>query len=460
MNSEFLQSEQGAAPQILTVAELNRQVARLLERSIPLVWVAGEISNLTRAASGHWYFSLKDREAQVRCVMFRGRNQLLDWDPREGDRIEARAVAGLYAARGEFQLTVETLRRAGAGALFEAFLRLKAKLDAEGLFDPARKRPLPAFPRTIGIITSPAAAALRDVVSTLSRRAPHVRIILYPAVVQGKEAPERLTEAVRIASQRALSLAETDLLLIVRGGGSIEDLWAFNDEGLARAICASPVPIVCGVGHETDFTIADFVADLRAPTPTAAAELATPDARLLASQLREFDSAVRLALSRRMQNAEQALDELQRRLRSPSQRLLEGRGKLIALAARLTRAEGSLLGREKRRLEFSLETLRRVRPDTKRKFDHLRSRSASLMQGMRLSTTRADARLELAHTRLALLNPLGLLDRGYAIVTDARGRVVQNAIQLAPQDRIAVRLAGGTAITDVVGIDLEQREAH
>jgi exodeoxyribonuclease VII large subunit len=460
MNSEFLQSEQGAAPQILTVAELNRQVARLLERSIPLVWVAGEISNLTRAASGHWYFSLKDREAQVRCVMFRGRNQLLDWDPREGDRIEARAVAGLYAARGEFQLTVETLRRAGAGALFEAFLRLKAKLDAEGLFDPARKRPLPAFPRTIGIITSPAAAALRDVVSTLSRRAPHVRIILYPAVVQGKEAPERLTEAVRIASQRALRLAETDLLLIVRGGGSIEDLWAFNDEGLARAICASPVPIVCGVGHETDFTIADFVADLRAPTPTAAAELATPDARLLATRLRQFDSAVRLALSRRMHNAEQALDELQRRLRSPSQRLLEGRSKLIALAAQLTRAEGSLLGREKSRLEFFLETLRRVRPDTQRKFDQLRSRSASLMQGMRLSTTRADARLELAHTRLALLNPLGLLDRGYAIVTDARGRVVQNAIQLAPQDRIAVRLAGGTAITDVVGIDLEQREAH
>jgi exodeoxyribonuclease VII large subunit len=339
-------------------------------------------------------------------------------------------------------------------------LRLKAKLDAEGLFDPARKRPLPAFPRTIGIITSPAAAALRDVVSTLARRAPHVRIILYPAPVQGKEAPERLTEAVRIASQRALRLAETDLLLIVRGGGSIEDLWAFNDEGLARAICASPVPIVCGVGHETDFTIADFVADLRAPTPTAAAELATPDARLLARRLRELDGAVRLALLRRMQNAEQGLDEIQRRLRSPGQRLLEGRSRLIALAAQLARAEGSLLGRQKSRLELSLQTLRRVRPDSGRQLDPLRSRSASLMQGMRLSTTRAHARLELAQTRLALLNPLGLLDRGYAIVTDARGRVVQNAVQLAPQDRIAVRLAGGTAITDVVGIDLEQREAH
>ena len=264
-----------AAPPVLTVTALNAQVARLLERTFPLTWIGGEISNFTKASSGHWYFTLKDDAAQVRAVMFRGRAQFAGFIPREGDKVEVRALVTLYGARGDYQINVEAIRRAGVGALYEAFLRLKDKLTAQGLFDQDRKRAMPMFTRSVGIVTSPQAAALRDVLTALQRRAPHLRIVLYPAPVQGQGAALKIADAIAVASHRA----EVDVLLVVRGGGSIEDLWSFNEEVVARAIAGCSVPVISGVGHETDFTIADFAADMRAATPTAAAELAaTPRA--------------------------------------------------------------------------------------------------------------------------------------------------------------------------------------
>jgi len=258
--------------EILTVSALTRSVRDLLEHCYPLLWVAGEISNFTVAKSGHAYFVLKDEHAQVRCVMFRHRQQNLEWTPRDGMQIEAQVLVSLYEPRGDFQLNVETMRRAGLGALFEAFLKLRDKLEKEGLFKTETKRSLPSLPRAIGVITSREAAALRDVLTTLDRRNPSIEVVVFPVQVQGEGAAEKIAAALEVAGRRG----ECDVVLLVRGGGSIEDLWAFNEEIVARAIRACPIPVVTGIGHETDFTIADFVADRRAPTPTAAAELVSP----------------------------------------------------------------------------------------------------------------------------------------------------------------------------------------
>src|SRR5881398_2600800 len=348
-----------AAPPVLTVTALNQQVARLLERSFPLVWIGGEISNFTRAGSGHWYFTLKDEAAQVRAVMFRGRAQFAGFTPREGDKVEVRALVTLYGARGDYQINVEAIRRAGVGALFEAFLRLKEKLTAEGLFDEERKRPLPLFARAIGIVTSPQAAALRDVLTALRRRAPHVRVVLYPAPVQGQGAAEKIADAIRTASSRA----EVDVLIVARGGGSIEDLWSFNEEIVARAIADTPMPVISGVGHETDFTIADFAADLRAATPTAAAELAaTSQADWLAS-LRSDANDLRRAMARILADANQGLDNLGRRLQSPSSRIEHQRVKLLAMASSLTHAVRAPLNRKGMQLAQLQQRWARHQPD-------------------------------------------------------------------------------------------------
>ena len=285
---------------VISVAELNRLTRDLLERNLPLMWVAGEISNFKRYGSGHCYFTLKDAQAQVDCVMFRGRAQLLGWQPQDGTKVEVRALPTLYEARGKFQLSVEVMRRAGLGALYEAFERLKAKLEQEGLFDPARKRPLPRFPRAVGVVTSPQAAALRDVLTTLKRRMPGLPVILYPTPVQGEGAGSRIAAAISLAGARR----ECDVLIVCRGGGSIEDLRSFNEEAVARAILTSPVPVVTGIGHETDFTIADFVADARAPTPTGAATLASPGrdelSRLLLQQAHRLLRVFRRGLEDRI----------------------------------------------------------------------------------------------------------------------------------------------------------------
>ena len=299
--------------EILSVGDLNRAIAQSLEDRFDTVWVSGEISNFKAYDSGHWYFSLKDEEGQIRCVMFRGRNGQVGFMPQSGDLVEVSANLAMYVPRGDIQLTIQTLRRAGMGGLYEAFLKLKAKLAKEGLFDEDRKREIPTHPRSIGIITSPQAAALKDVLSTLARRAPHIPIVIYPTLVQGPDAPAGIIAALKAANAQDAENA-VDVILLVRGGGSIEDLWAFNDEQLAYAIAQSPIPVVSGVGHETDFTIADFVADLRAPTPTGAAELAAPRKDQLLQELSAIKQALLQRVNQRVEREAQTLDQLALRL--------------------------------------------------------------------------------------------------------------------------------------------------
>lgn len=437
------------APRIVSVGELLRSVASLLERSFPLTWVSGEMSNVTRASSGHWYFSLKDRDAQVRCVMFRARNQHVDWIPRDGDRVEARVLPGLYAPRGDFQLQVEQMRRAGAGVLFEAFLRIKASLEREGLFAAARKRPLPLHPRVIGVVTSTQAAALRDVLSTIARRSPHVEVVVFPTPVQGNDAPARIVDAIAAAAHRG-ARHPVDVLLVVRGGGSIEDLWAFNDERVAYAIAESTIPVVSGVGHETDFTIADFVADVRAPTPTAAAELASPDAPALASRLSARKTALRRAGERTFNGWSQRIDEAARRLRSPDQRLAAARQRLDAIVRRMTRAQGAALASRVGATVAVRGRLRRAAPDPIVLAAGPSGLRERLQRASHARLLRAgDATLG-ARRRLALLDPKGILARGYAIATDVDGRIVRDASDVGAGDVVVVEVARGRFATQVV----------
>jgi len=436
------------APTVLSVTALNTQVARLLERSFPLVWIGGEISNFTRAASGHWYFTLKDDAAQVRAVMFRSRAQMAGFTPREGDKVEVRALVTLYGARGDYQINVEAIRRAGVGQLYEAFLRLKEKLSAQGLFDPERKRPLPLFPRTVGIVTSPQAAALRDVLTALRRRAPHVRVVLYPAPVQGQFSADKIAEAIMTASRRA----EADVLIVCRGGGSIEDLWSFNEECVARAIAACSIPVISGVGHETDVTIADFAADVRAATPTAAAELAaTPRADWLASL--EADALdLQRAMERRLLDAGQGLDMLSRRLLSPSARIANQRLTLLSLATAMTHAVKLPVNRHSLVLAQLQQRWARHRPDMRALRAQLvadgRHLNASLCNGIK---RRRDA-LNALSSQLELLNPQRTLERGYAIVRDGKGQIVRDPAQIKARDTLNVRLAGGSAEVGVAQV--------
>ncbi|MDO9224726.1 MAG: exodeoxyribonuclease VII large subunit [Pseudomonadota bacterium] len=434
-----------SSPPILSVSELNRLARLALEKALPSCWVAGEISNLTRASSGHWYFTLKDAQAGVRCAMFRNRNQFVDWQPREGDRVEVRAQPTLYEARGDYQLIVEAVRRAGAGALFEAFLKLKAKLEQEGLFAPECKRALPPYPRVIGIITSPQAAALRDVLTTLKRRWPAAAVVLYPTPVQGVEAPAGLRAALAHAAQRM----ECDVLLLVRGGGSLEDLWAFNDEGLARAIASSPIPVVSGVGHETDFTIADFVADLRAPTPTGAAQLATPDREDLAQHLDHLNRRQIHARRRHLDALGQRLDSLARRLRHPARQLAEQRRHLGHLADRLRLARLARVERARQRLVRQSERFQAAKP----KPMALREQTARLQTALSRAWANHPDRNRLAAlaAHLGHLNPQAVLERGYSITRDAQGKVIRDGAPLREGDMLELSFARGGASVRVAG---------
>jgi exodeoxyribonuclease VII large subunit len=437
---------------VIPVSALNRAIGSMLERSFPLLWIAGEVSNFTRAASGHWYFSIKDAQAQMRCVMFRGRAQHAEFTPREGDRIEVRALVTMYEPRGEVQLNVEAVRRTGQGRLYEAFLRLKAQLEAEGLFAPERKRALPRHPRAIGIITSLQAAALRDVVTTLARRAPHLPVIVYPAPVQGAGAAEKLTERVREANARR----EVDVLILCRGGGSIEDLWSFNDEALARAIAASELPVVSGVGHETDFTIADFAADLRAPTPTGAAELASPQRALLLREVDEHHALLARGLRRLLDARAQQLDWLARRLVSPGERVARQRTHVRQLAARLAGAGGRPV--RDARARFALAQLRwqRLKPDLAEPRRTLAVLAQRLEASWQRRHERETARVDACAARLEVLSPQRTLERGYAALLDAQtGRAVRTPAALKPQRRLTVHLAEGSA--DIALADVQPR---
>jgi exodeoxyribonuclease VII large subunit len=423
------------------VSEFNQRVAALLERSMPLVAITGEIANFTRAASGHLYFSIKDHSAQVRCVMFRGRASALDFSPREGDKVQIRAVASFYQARGEFQLTVEQLRKAGAGGLYEEFLRLKAKLLNEGLFDSERKRELPSHVRRIGVVTSLQAAALKDVLASLQRRAPHVQVVIYPCSVQGKDAPSEIVEALRKASQRAEALQETELILLVRGGGAIEDLWAFNDESVARAIAASHVPVISGVGHETDTTIADFVADIRAATPTAAAELATSDRDALLADVDYLAERLQSVQERRIYAAQQMLDSLTARLQSPSKQWQNRNDALNKNAARLLLASKVQLQRLNAKLDSATSRLRF--PSVNAKQERLAALKAAIDNRLRQSFLRKQQLLDSASQALELLGPPAVLARGYAIVQDEQGRVVSTKAHAPVGTNLRVILSDG-----------------
>ena len=386
---------------ILSVSELNRLAREILEMSFPLFWVSGEVSNFTRAASGHWYFSLKDSGAQVRCVMFKGRNSYVDFMPREGDKIEARCTVTLYEARGEFQLTVEFIQKAGLGVLFEAFEKLKTKLALEGLFDAASKQAIPKYPNTIGIVTSPDAAALRDVLTTLKRRNPNIGVIIYPTPVQGKGVATLIANTINTANKRN----EVDTLIICRGGGSMEDLWQFNEEIVARAIFNCSIPTISGVGHETDFTIADFVADVRAATPTAAAELACNDKTHLAEQIKQIKSRLERRMDIGLQSHAQKLDYLAKRLISPLQQLQNQTMQLKQLQNRLALAMQQQL----------------------QKHQHTFSQLKSSIEQ---------------------LSPQAVLARGYAIVERA-GETITDSKQLQIGQEVRIQLHVGEASANI-----------
>ncbi len=441
MNTGFHFSHLSPASVALTVGQLNLAISGLLEKDLASVRVRGEVSNFTCAVSGHWYFSLKDDDAQIRCVMFRRRNQHLGFQPREGQALELAGSVSLYAPRGELQLNVEMACCLGAGDLFAAFQQLKNKLAALGLFDAARKRPLPSQPKAVGVITSLQAAALSDVLTVFARRAPHLRVIIYPAPVQGNDAATKLAAMIDLANLRA----EVDVLLLCRGGGSIEDLWAFNEEVLAQAIAQSQLPMIVGVGHETDFTIADFVADLRAPTPTAAAEMASLDRQFLLQRVWQAGQHLQRSWRRYSENQAQRLDGLARRLLHPRLRLREYQRLVVQAKGTLVYALSLLLARTHTHVAQYRTRLLASRPQ--QDILHLRlnviatrlGRAHSQLYGL------AKNRLQTIEAALTLLNPHRTLERGYAVLLDKHGQAIRSPDQLAVGCELALRLEKGNA---------------
>lgn len=426
---------------VFSVTQLNQRVGELLESHFSRIWVKGEVSNFTQATSGHWYFTIKDEHAAVRAVMFRNRAQAVGFVPKAGERFEFRATVTLYEARGDYQLQVDAVRRAGRGDLHEAFLLLKEKLAAEGLFDPARKRLVAMMPVAVGVVTSLAAAALRDVLSVLARRAPHVSIIVYPAPVQGSDAAEKLLHAM----QCAIARNEVQTLLLVRGGGSLEDLWSFNNEALARLVAASPIPVISGVGHETDFTIVDFVADLRAPTPTAAAELCCRARQTCIARVDAALGALTARQHRWLERAALRLDRALVSLVSPQQRLAQQGVRLQTLIDRLTRAAGTPQERRAARLNLIRARLAYSLPDIQARRRELAQGAARLAHASQRSVAQQKARFGAATQMLLALNPNKILARGYAIVRTSQGAIVTSAADLRAGQKLSIELGRGVA---------------
>ena len=430
----------------LSVSELNRLAKSLLEDNLAGLWIAGEVSNLTRAASGHYYFSLKDSLAQVRCAMFKGTAQRFP-TLKEGDHIEVCGRIGIYEARGEFQITVSEVRLKGLGRLYEAYERLKAVLQAEGLFAAERKRPLPERPERIGVVTSLAAAALRDVVSTLKRRAPEIPVIVYPAAVQGADSAAQIARAVQTASERA----ECDVLIVCRGGGSIEDLWSFNEESVARAIAACRIPVVSGVGHETDFTLADFAADVRAPTPTGAAELVSPNRAESLQSLRQAEGRLKEALRQRYYDASQKIDWLSRQIRHPRQKLDAQRVQAETLSRQLRHALQTVCRFQRQNVARQSELLRHLRPDTRQADARLAQLQADLARGrQRIMADKAQL-LEKQADLLQAVSPQHILARGFSVVKNSRGQVIRDAALLKQGQKLHITFFEGEADVRVTG---------
>lgn len=436
--------------EIYTVSQLNREAKRLLEDGLPLMWVAGELSNLAQPGSGHMYFSLKDSQAQVRCAMFRGANRSLGFAPADGDQVLVQARVSIYEARGSYQLIVEKMEAAGEGLLRQRFEELKRQLSNEGLFDPAHKQSPPAIPRSIGIVTSPTGAAVRDILHILARRFPTARVIIYPTRVQGTEATAEIVAALHKAQQRD----ECDALILARGGGSLEDLWCFNEEAVARAIYACPIPLISGVGHEVDFTIADLVADVRAPTPSGAAEILVPDSAELTRSFTEIDRRAALSLQRMLSTRANAWQQMIGRL----QRMHPG-NVLVQLQQRTDELNRQLANSARnyiavRQLAYA-ETRQRLRGATplariRRGMDRNHSLQNSLNHAFERRLDAARTRLAVAATNLNAVSPLATLERGYAIIRKAgSGEIVTDTAQLSQGERIEAQLAQGKLVASI-----------
>ncbi len=440
----------GAQREVYSVSRLNREVRSLLEQRFGAVWIEGEISNFSRPASGHWYFTLKDAGAQVRCAMFRNRNYVVRTPPRDGQQVLVRGRVSLYDARGEFQLIVDHVEEAGVGALRRQFEELKARLAAEGLFDAARKRALPALPRRIGVVTSPTGAALRDILHVLERRFPAIPVVLYPVPVQGQGAGAQIAAMIRLASQRQ----DVDVLIVARGGGSLEDLWSFNEEVVARAVLDCRIPVISGVGHETDVTIVDFVADERAPTPSAAAERVVPDRSEWLRNLAIRLSRLTRAQARILAGLDESLRWSARRLQQlhPRARLEQQAQHVDELDTRLQRALRRRLERARQDLAITSAHLARLSPERRiaagnQRLALLQARAGS---ALRAGLEHARSRFELAARGLNAVSPLATLERGYAIVS-VDGHVVTDASEVAAGAEIEARLARGTLKATVSG---------
>jgi exodeoxyribonuclease VII large subunit len=444
-------SFQSIRPRALSVSELNHQARHLLETSFMQVWVEGELSGFSRPSSGHWYFSLKDRKCQIRCAMFRGANQRVRTPPREGDLVRIRGKVTLYENRGDFQIIVEHIEPAGLGELQQAFDALKLKLQGEGLFAAERKKPLPALPKHIGVITSPTGAAVHDILTVLARRCPFIPVTLYPTAVQGKAATASIVQAVERAQTHGLA----DVLIIGRGGGSLEDLWCFNEEAVARAIAGCTIPTVSAVGHEVDVTIADFVADLRAPTPSAAAEKISPDQQNWLRQLSEQQARLVRASRQVLKRLSTQLEHLSARLRDPRRELLEKAQRMDELELRLGKAIQQHLGQAALRCGHLRQRLATQSPSRQLNLSRERLSRAeeklkiTIQQVLRQRKEQCD---HIAQT-LHLVSPLATLGRGYAIVRDDRGAIVRHAAQLTPGDQISTRVAHGLITANVTSVN-------
>lgn len=425
---------------VMTVSQLNRSVRHLIETQLPALWVEGEISNLAKPSSGHWYLTLKDKQAQVRCAMFRGSNNRVRFSPANGQQVLVRCRAGLYEARGEYQLVIEQMEEAGLGALQRQFEQLKQRLADEGLFASELKRPLPETIRRVGVITSSSGAAIHDVLSVLARRDSRTEVFIYPTAVQGDTAPQAIIEAIQTANWHGAA----DVLIVGRGGGSLEDLWAFNNEALARAMRASQIPVISAVGHESDFTIADFVADLRAPTPSAAAELVSQECAELVSYIAALERALQTAIQRKLAACQLSTNHLRQRLRHPAQRLQQQAQRLDQLEQQLQRGQQRLLSRHQQTLEQLRRRLQRNDPALRLKAlnQRLVEQRQRLQRSMekRLKQQRSDLSNKLQ--LLDAVSPLKVLERGYAVVL-AHGEAVTDSSRVAPGDELSIKLHSG-----------------
>ena len=433
--------------QILSVSQLNRNVRHLIETQLPLLWVEGEISNFARPASGHWYLTLKDDQAQVRCAMFRNANQRVAFQPANGTQVLVRCRAGLYEGRGEYQLIVEHMEEAGFGALQRKFEQLKQQLSDEGLFDNQHKLPMPDTVGRIGVITSSTGAAVKDILSVLKRRFPAIKVSIFPTAVQGEAAAGQIVDAIASANQHG----QCDALIVGRGGGSLEDLWPFNEEAVARAIFASEIPVVSAVGHEVDFTIADFVADLRAPTPSAAAELLSPDGEEMLNQFEGFEILMAEGVTRKIRQLEQSTDYLQKRLQHPGRKLQEQAQHLDHLDIRLRRAMAGKMQQQTTQVQTVQNRLVRQSPKqaiTQRK----QAVANSVKQMMRAVSQQLELRQSKSAQAMHLLDtvsPLRTLGRGYSIIRDSGNKVVKTVAQVSAGDTLRGQLADGEVVFSV-----------